>query len=64
MANEAVEAVKKALGQPKQIEVDGQKVENHSLGDVISAAKFLASSDAARSRFPVRVTRMISGGAV
>lgn len=56
------EALKKALSQPKSAEVDGQRVENHSLGDLVKAAKFFASSQAAKARRPFRITKMRAGG--
>lgn len=59
------EMTEKLLTQPKVVEVDGQKVENHSVGDLIEVAKFLASKNATRRRrCPLRVTKMASGGAV
>lgn len=59
------EMTEKLLTQPKVVEVDGQRVENHSVGDLIEVAKFLASKNATRRRkCPLRVTKMASGGAV
>lgn len=49
---------------PKSAEVDGQKVEQHSLEDQIKAIKIAASMEAARSRHcGIRVTKMRHGGA-
>lgn len=65
---ETEELEKKAeemLVQPKVVEVDGQRVENQSVADLVTAAKFLASKSATSGRrCPLRVTRMAAGGAV
>ena len=59
------ELTEKILTQPKVVEVDGQKVENHSAKDLIEIAKFLSSREATRKRrCPLRVTKMASGGAL
>lgn len=59
------EATERLLTQPKVVEVDGQRVENQSVGDLVKAAQFLASKKATeRGRFPVRITKMASGGAI
>lgn len=59
------EVTEKLLTQPKTVEVDGQRVENHSVSDLIEAARFLASKNAAKSRrCPLKVTKMAAGGAV
>jgi hypothetical protein len=59
------ELTEKMLTQPKVVEVDGQRVENHSVGDLIEVAKFLASKNAmSKRRCPLRVTKMASGGAI
>ena len=56
-------AMERLLAQPKEVEVDGQRVTNQSVGDLIEAAKFLASKNAlAGRRLPIRITRMASGG--
>ena len=57
------EAMEKLLTSPKEVDVDGQKVVNQSMGDLVEAAKFLASKNAVKKRaFPVRITLMMSGG--
>ena len=48
--NTVEEALAKALSGPKSAEVDGQKVEQHSLPDLIEADRYLASKKAAKSR--------------
>lgn len=53
------------LTQPKVVEVDGQRVENQSVGDLIKAAKFLAAKEATNGRrCPLKVTKMAAGGAI
>ncbi len=48
---------------PKSAEVDGQKVEQHSIRDLIEAAKFAASARVAKSgRLGIRIAKMIPGG--
>lgn len=44
------EAIRRNASGPKSAEVDGQKVEQHSLPDQIEADKYLASKKAMRSR--------------
>ena len=59
------ELTEKMLAQPKVVEVDGQRVENQSVGDLIKVASFFASKQAmAGRRCPLRITKMKSGGAV
>jgi len=59
------EAMDKMLLQPKVVEVDGQRVENHSVADLIEVDRYLASKNATRGRrCPVRLTKMVAGGAV
>ena len=58
------ELTERMLAQPKAVEVDGQRVENQSVGDLLKVAKFLASKSATSSRrCPLRITRMAAGGA-
>lgn len=53
------------LTQPKVVEVDGQRVENQSVGDLIKAANYLASQKALSGRrCPLRITKMAAGGAI
>ena len=53
------------LTQPKAVEVDGQRVENQSVGDLLKAAKFLAAKEATSGRrCPLRITKMAAGGAI
>ena len=57
------EAMERLLTSPKEVEVDGQRVTNQSMGDLIKAANHLASKEALKKRkFPVGITLMKSGG--
>lgn len=59
------ELTEQMLTQPKVVEVDGQRVENQSVGDLIKAVKFLAAKKATSGRHcPLRVTKMAAGGAI
>ena len=59
------ELTEQMLAQPKVVEVDGQRVENQSVGDLLKVAGYFASKRATQGRrCPLRVTRMASGGAV
>ena len=59
------ELVEKMLAQPKAVEVDGQRVENQSVGDLLKVASYFASKDATSGRkCPLRITKMKSGGAI
>ena len=44
------EAIRLNVSGPKSAEVDGQKVEQHSLADQIAADEYLASKKAVKSR--------------
>ena len=58
------ELTERMLAQPKAVEVDGQRVENHSPKDLIELDRYLAAKKAARARrSPLRITRMAAGGA-
>ena len=59
------ELTEKMLAQPKVVEVDGQRVENQSVGDLLNVASYFASKQATSGRkCPLRITKMKSGGAV
>ena len=59
------EAMDKMLLQPKVVEVDGQRVENHSVADLIEVDRYLASKNAVRGRrCPLMITRMAAGGGI
>ena len=59
------EAMEKLLTSPKEVEVDGQRVTNQSMADIVQAAQFLASKNALKGRkLPIRITKMASGGGI
>ena len=48
---------------PKEVEVDGQRVTNQAVGDLIKVASYLASKNALKGRkLPIRITKMAAGG--
>ena len=58
-------AIRRAADGPRSAQVDGQKVEQHSLPDLVQADRYLASKEAKRGRYGgLRFTRMSHGGAV
>ena len=59
----ADDTLKDKLNQPKSVEIDGQKVEQHSLKDQIAMDRYLASKLAMKRGRGFRVTKMKSGGA-
>ena len=57
------EAMERLLTSPKEVEVDGQRVTNQSVGDLIRVANYLASKNALKGkRLPIRITKMAAGG--
>ncbi len=53
------------LAQPKEVEVDGQRVENQSVGDLLKVASYFAAKQATSGhRCPLRITKMAAGGAI
>ncbi len=58
------DAIRKNAAGPKSAEVDGQKVEQHSLQDQIAADSYLASKKAVKSRNSgLKITKMSHSGA-
>ncbi|NLE54583.1 MAG: hypothetical protein GX617_06580 [Lentisphaerae bacterium] len=56
--------IRRNASGPKSAEVDGQRVEQHSLDDVIKTDKYLASKKAAKSRTGgLKLTKMSHSGA-
>ena len=50
--------------QPKVVEVDGQRMENHSLKDQIELDRYLAPKKATQGRARgFRVSKLVAGGA-
>ena len=59
------EELKSLASQPKAAEVDGQRMEMHSLKDQIELDRYLASKKAVRAnRLGIRIGRMAAGGAI
>ena len=66
MSDESVieDAIRKNASGPKSAEVDGQKVEQHSLSDQIAADSYLASKKAMKSRNSgLKITKLSHSGA-
>ena len=58
------EAIRKNATGPKSAQVDGQRVEQHALSDIIQADKYLASKKAAKSRTGgLKFTKLSHSGA-
>ena len=58
------EAIRRAASGPKSAEADGQRVEQHSLSDLVKADRYLASKEAAKSRGGgLRIRKMVHSGA-
>ena len=58
------EAIRRAASGPKSAEADGQRVEQHSLSDLVKADRYLASKEASKSRGGgIRFRKMIHSGA-
>ena len=59
------ELAEKMLAQPKEVEVDGQRVQNQSVGDLLKVASYFASKRATSGRrCPLRITKMAAGSAI
>lgn len=57
-------AIRENAAGPKSAEIDGQKVEQHSLKDQMEADKYLASKKAMKSRNSgLKITKMSHSGA-
>lgn len=57
------EAMERLLTSPKEVEVDGQRVTNQSVDDLIKVANYLASKNALKRRkLPLRISKMAAGG--
>ncbi len=62
--NSLDDAIRRAASGPKSAEADGQRVEQHSLSDLVKADRYLASKEAAKSRGGgIRFRKMIHSGA-
>ena len=59
------ETIVKNASRPKSAEVDGQRVEQHTLTEQIAADKYLASKDAVKRRGSgLKFSKMTHSGAV
>ena len=59
------EAIVRSASGPRSAQVDGQRVEQHPLSDLVQADRYLAAKKAARGRYVgLRITRMSHSGAV
>ncbi|HOQ61909.1 MAG TPA: hypothetical protein PKZ08_14885 [Vicinamibacterales bacterium] len=59
------DAIVKSASGPKSAQVDGQRVEQHPLSDLVQADRYLASKRAARGRYGgLRIMRMSHSGAL
>ena len=56
------EKLRENMNSPKSAEIDGQKVEQHSLKDQIEADRYLESKKALRRGLGIRITKMKAGG--
>lgn len=63
--DEITQALLQNLLKPKKVEVDGQVVEQHTLGDQIALAKYLASAAAVQNSASsgLKITKMQHSGA-
>ena len=58
------ENIRENASGPKSAEVDGQKVEQHSLPDLIAADEYLASKKAIKSRTSgLKISKLSHSGA-
>lgn len=65
MTEETEQQLRELMLQPKKVEVDDKKVEQHSLDDVIAFDRYLEAKKAVERRgFGIRFAKMESGGAV
>ena len=59
------DAIRRNASGPKSAQVDGQRVEQHPLSDLVQADRYLASKRAARGRYGgLRIMRMSHSGAL
>ncbi|MDD4464895.1 MAG: hypothetical protein PHR86_11735 [Desulfobacterales bacterium] len=58
------DAIKRNASGPKSAEVDGQRIEQHSLPDQIAADEYLASKKAVKSRTSgLKISKLCHSGA-
>lgn len=54
MAEVTDDQIAEAIAGPAEIDVDGQRVKNRSVDELIKAAEYLAAKNRTRSRNPLR----------
>lgn len=58
------DVIQKNAAGPKSVQIDGQRVEQHSIDDVIKADRYLAAKKAAKSRTGgLKVSKLSHSGA-
>lgn len=63
--DDTTEQLRKAMLQPKKVEVDDKTVEQHSLQDVIAMDRYVEAKKAlSRRGCGIRIGKMKAGGAV
>lgn len=64
MSDKEIKKLKKLANQPKSVEADGQRVEQHSLSEQIELDRYVCNKQAAAAGFSgIRCSKMRAGGA-
>lgn len=58
------EKIRQNAASPKSVDIDGQKVEQHSIADQIAADEYLAKKKALRKGNGLKITKLNHSGAV
>ena len=58
------EKIRQNAAGPKSVDIDGQKVEQHSIADQIAADEYLAKKKALRRGNSLKITKLNHSGAV
>ena len=58
------EKIRQNAAGPKAVDIDGQKVEQHSIADQIAADEYLAKKKALRRGNGLKITKLNHSGAV
>ena len=58
------EKIRQNATAPKSVDIDGQKVEQHSIADQIAADEYLAKKKALRRGNGLKITKLNHSGAV
>ena len=58
------EKIRQNAAGPKSVDIDGQKVEQHSITDQIAADEYLAKKKALRRGNGLKITKLNHSGAV